>query len=281
MAAKGPACIAMALACATVVSSSPATPVSPLYDRGRARMFPVPTLDAWAAVQRVFSKNQIDARNSDEMNQLVTTIRMGVTPELFGFGPRDVDDAFATADVELHIFVSPFAEPARIYVGSIVRGQGPTTLIDGKPSARAMRKYQDDRIGLWVLDQVSAQLGVKGVEIPEDDAARNALAKSLMTWRTDRCLDRVPSRPEQRHFVQPSLLQRVEPIFPARSDVKEIAITITGRVQEDGFVSITDLRSLDLPPQFIAAARGAISLWTYRPAWGDQCRMAAGLDRKS
>lgn len=135
----------------TAVAQDP--PAATVFPSWMARMYLRPNAVVWNAVQSVLKNSKLRTARVDNRRQFVTTQSVDLDPGRFGFGvevlrPRPnvgldvVSQGMGFARAQLLILVSPFVEPARVYVGSIV---------DARNATQYFRLYGVPEVGMWFL----------------------------------------------------------------------------------------------------------------------------------
>ena len=155
-------------------------------------------------------------------------------------------------EFQLHVFVSPFVEPARVHVGSI--SLGPNNV-----------QYNLGVAEEWFFRALEARLEENGQAIPRDpDLHRQAAASLLGT--AESCVQ----SPDD-HVSAPSSLTASTPIARQGTNAVvtlEVVISLDGAVTSSRVVEVV---GLDPDGMVVAAAAGAMSLWRYRPALSADC----------
>jgi TonB family protein len=265
--------------------------VASLFPSHAGRMFPVKSLDAWNQAQILLREAGIRVEESDKAGQFLVTDWVDLTERRFGFGPEAMPDRPRSARVQLHILVSPYVQPARVFVGSksdLVGMRAP----DGEFTGVERRFYNVPRVGHWFLDHLSSRLKVTGAAVPREHGARRDLARSLVTNpESEACLSGpipvLPARGRGRTgpgagapgrgqppAATPVTLREERPAFPGDQQRRGVSVTVIlqSEVTEDGWVSPRRVVKSTAPDRtFDEAAMGAVSLWRVRPPLVDGC----------
>lgn len=230
----------------------------------RARMYPLPSRQVWQAALETVAALGMKVDELDAKHQLlITRFRTyGATtvagPSITGYQPLRF---------QLHVFVSPFAEPARVHVGSVselekLTGGGTRVMYNGR-AAEA-----------WFLDALERRLAVAGVAIPVTREQRDDLAKELSG--IEPCQpqpDTGGRRVEEPIKIKASVVEVVYPA-PALRGRGQGAVVVELDVGEDGAVYGQRLvRTPQDEPQFRGSALGATSLVRYVPTRLLGCRV--------
>lgn len=249
------------------------------------RMYSRPSRQVWEELLKLLKEYRIKPEKLDQESQVAITRPQRFADERFnglqdpGF-PSHVEGEF-----QLHIFVSPFVEPARVYAGSVVDVRWP-------PPTRAQAAehavfYNTGNAETWIYERLEGRLGEQGKPIPISLRRRLALARSLGATEADVCSfpaagaagadpgeQRKPTAPERIKITD------VTPIYPARSrrPRNEGQVFVKSLLLEDGALTQPVLIDPEPPdPEFASAAKGAVSLWRFRPGRLDGCPFAAPM----
>jgi hypothetical protein len=253
--------------------------------RDTARMYPRPKAEIWRTVLVWLKAQKIATDKVDQDLQLVVTKPIVVTRKTFGFDAIAIDPSLVFAQTRVYIFVSPFIEPARVYVASTADGRVTDEPREDPLSFNRLSYYQPV-IGEWVLKQISAQVGTEGEAIPTAWAPRRALARTLAPNPGDPCLSEEFAamvrgkrwRPED--LVDPKKRFELQPVYPTDliAQRRTGLLELDAVVNEDGLTRVNRVMPGDpLPSAFVTAARGAVSFWRYQPAIIGACPIECGL----
>jgi hypothetical protein len=230
----------------------------------RARMYAVDSAKAWAAARALVAELGLKADKTAAAEQFLATkwapFRSKQRPDLAVFS---TPSGLESEDFQLHVFVSPFAEPARVYLGSVVQFTG-RPRPDG-PVQHSVA-YSSGQVEDWFFAQLERKLGEAGRPIPTALGARGELARTLLGDRAGPCLS--PSRPKgdlaPPEKIKESVVEVVYP--PAEREAWHQALVVTqSTVSEDGGVFGERILGEAPPPQFQVSVLGAVSLLRYRP----------------
>jgi TonB family protein len=184
----------------------------------RGRMYAVRSAQAWEAVRRVLERLDLKVEHRDDANHIVQT-------KWKGSGRQQH---------ELHIFVSPFQEPARVYVGAVT---------DIRNSERTTRFYHLPDATAEFYAALEKALGQPGHAIPEVSARRARVAAQLAPWYTPPSCPNEPVKPESQ------VLHQVKAVYqPTR---------------------VTNPTTL--AGEFATTTFGATSMWRFRPRKAGDC----------
>ncbi len=164
-------------------------------------------------------------------------------------------------EFQLHVFVSPFVEPARVHVGSVSRG--PNNV-----------QYNLGVAERWFFEKLERRLGEVGLPIPLESERHRAAASSLLDV-PDPCLGTVPTDasavavPTRLTAVAPTYLGLVASGTDATITVK-IAVSLDGAVVSSQVVG-TEANAVE--QDMATAAAGVVSLWRFSPSTSEGCRV--------
>ena len=168
------------------------------------------------------------------------------------------------ASTSLPVFVSPFVEPARHYVGSVTQ----VRQVMGKVSQAIL--YNDPTVNMALLRQLAKGLRQEGFPIPSSREERQKLAASILKGRPDECAQRI----EACHVSSSRLdkpeklaLSEFEVVFPeqAARERVEAPVVVQLDVSEDGAVVGGQVLGSQRGHQLEASAAGATSLLVFSP----------------
>jgi TonB family protein len=170
--------------------------------------------------------------------------------------------------VQFLVFVSPFVEPARISVGSIIE-----TTDNRTPASRGV-VYNASNVNDALLAEIIEALGEPGLEVPKDLGKRREAARSLLKGDPGACGAESVPRPEGKPTPPKKIpLSEFEFLYPAEAAANrtEGKVAINFVILEDG--TVADIRVLGgpHPPQLQLSATGAASLLLFRPTMLMNC----------
>jgi hypothetical protein len=246
-------------------SAREAAKPEPPWPHNQGRVFTTPSKQAWAIVQSRLKELGVPAIRTDHENQLSLTKWAGFGVERFSWLPKpDVGRQHEAERVRFEVFVSPFVEPARVYVGSL------TQLRHAKGKVSESLLYNHRGLNLALLGELAKALGQDGFEIPPSRKERDELVASLLQGQADDCSQRieackVPSRQMQEPRRLP--LSEFDVHYPqvAVDDRVQAPVVMELEVSEDGAVVGGRLKSSPRGHQLDAAAAGPTSLLVYSP----------------
>lgn len=244
---------------------------TPATIQGEA-IYPKPAAEVWHQAKALLQDLKFRTEKDDKNNQVFVTQWRNYDPAVLpdvgtlGLDPRD-----RVKNMQLHLTVSPDHEPARIAVGSIVelerREASRTTSVMG---------YRVRAIEDWFLVKLDERMGAKHEPLAKDFNARVEQATRL-GGSTKPCT--VPERRAGAKPTAPVRISEVRPIFPAEGySSGPKVINVQGVVTEHG--TLIDLTIADASPQFAhfqSSARGAASLWRFRPSVYEGCPIVVFL----
>jgi TonB family protein len=231
----------------------------------RARMYPKPAAEMWQAVQATLAEVKLKTAEVDAANQVLIT-------KFKGYGADSATEpripGYHADRFQLHVFVSPFAEPARVHVGSVTQ----LTKMRGGTSTM----YNGGEAEAWFFERLEKKLGMAGRPIPVDRAERIALAQELGAPE--------PCRPNRDDPSTPAAViekSRVEIEFPAAAaaNATKGTVVLGVTVGEDGGIYQLQAKEDSAPDQqFRNAAMGAVWLFRFTPARFGTCPVHARFD---
>jgi Gram-negative bacterial TonB protein C-terminal len=234
------------------------------WPHNQGRLFATPSKEAWGLVQARLKELGLPAAKTDRENQLLLSKWASFGDGRFKWLPQPAtSQQYAPDRVQFEVFVSPFVEPARVYVGSVteLRVKGRT--------ARSLL-YNNRALNQALLGEIVKALGQQGYEIPSSRKERDQLAASIRKGRADDCPQRIEScREPSRELREPQKLPLSEfDIHYPQAAVEnrvQAPVVLELDVSEDGAVLGGRLKSAPRGHQLDAAAAGATSLLVYSP----------------
>jgi TonB family protein len=229
-----------------------------------ARLFGLRSHAAWQRVEVRLKELGLSAAKVDRANQVAITNWRGVDAKGMGWlRLPPLPKSYVADQVRFEVFVSPFVEPARVYVGSMMEVKD---VLSGS-GARATA-YNLVELNRALMTELTTALEGEGVPIPRQIEQRRQLALSALGDEADDCL-RQASHQKGGKITPPSKVpvSKFDVIYPAGALEQRKAGTV--RVMfillEDG--AVTDVRLQDPPlgDPFEASAMGAASLLVYSP----------------
>lgn len=265
------ACVAFAqptLSATQAVPVATPTPAGPSLER---RLFRVRSPAAWQVVQKRLSELGLATDKVDRENQFTLTKWRDVGAKGMEWLPAlQLPEGYVAEQVRFEVFVSPFAEPARVYVGSLMQARK----VGSAPGSATV--YNVSALNMALMAEIARALGDEGVPIPEDREQRRRLALASLEDEADECL-RQGSPPKNARLTPPKRISAsvFEPLYPADAvrERKEGSVQVEFTILEDG--GVTGVRSLGLPlgHQLERSAMGAASLLLYSPTKLNECRV--------
>mgnify|MGYP002854365680 CR=1 FL=1 len=233
---------------------------TPEWPTAHARMYARTSETVWQTAQSIVeSLGRMEQRTAADGQLLVTQWTryedVGIpTPDPAEPG-GPVPDEF-----QLHLFVSPFVEPARVHVGSV--SLGPDTI-----------RYNTGDAETWFFRQLEERLEETGRTIPIPATPHRAAAADILL-RPDPCLNEPPANAAPASA--PTLLLAVPALFHDLPPGAETVLTLEVTVALDGAISssrVLGARGGEVSPGMVDAALGAVSLWRYQPSRRRRCTL--------
>lgn len=217
------------------------------------RMYAAEFDAVWKAAEQAIRRLRMGAERRDRANGLLITS--------WERGRSGLDEYVR----QLHVFVSPFQPPARVYVGSMT-------------DRRGVRLYNMPEAGSEFFAALETELGEAGHAIPELAPRRAQRARKLLPAAADSaCLDRLAdearSSPDAA-IDPPTKIHEVQFIFPLSQSKlgREGLVVVEGEILDDGFfLARRVVEPSDLRDEFVTATLGAASLWRFRPTRQGGC----------
>jgi TonB family protein len=237
--------------------------------RNLARMYPVPAARAFEAVDGLLEELGIEAATHLADDQVIMTADLPLSEMPEGFPDVAEVGSARWRFVQLHLFVPPWAEPARVYCN--VR----LARLAGDYVSAAL--YSEGTVEKWLLDRLDERLGHYGRAVPMNPSRREQVAVELaegLSVDADRPVARVlvPGDDAHTKLAPPTPIgaTRVPAIDPTkpRPRVSVDTVELEAVVHEDGSVAVASVLSAPKggSPQLASAAAQAARLWRFRPA---------------
>ncbi|HUR32542.1 MAG TPA: TonB family protein [Vicinamibacterales bacterium] len=236
-----------------------------------ARMYPGSSRDMWTVVNTLAHTAGLEIDTRDDGHQLLITKWIKVDDRA-----RRTFGGLAGTNrqprrIRLTMYVSPFVEPARVHLGSMVevREQG--------PGGGDFRFYNVAELQQWFFGALDRMAGV-GTPLPISAVHRRRLARSLVqTLGVDPCFEDdlrlnagSGTRPLETVFKE-------QPIYPAAKYRSQGEMTFETRVLEDGVVVPISVVGPAPAEDLRRAAVGAMGLWRMVPLSIDGCAVPASM----
>lgn len=242
-----------------------------LVDETRARMYPMPSAEVWRVVPQALKAINL------AFPRTIASAQFAIAWQL---QPMNLPQERRS---ELRVFVSPYAEPARVYAGSIMREPSPDD------SRILSVRYNTGELESAFFAALEKILGHPGERVPLDAGRRAATAHRLLgaAADSDPCLKRLE---EDEPFgmnpdggvMAPQKIPETEavPVAPGRRPRDKAAgqPRIDATITEDGALvgaRLVQMSSRD--DAFASAVLGAASLWHYQPVKIDGCYVPVRL----
>jgi hypothetical protein len=242
-----------------------ASPPRPAWPHNEGRLFGVASREAWDRVQDRLRDLGLGAEQKDGKNQLLLTKWGEFRDDHLRWLPRPkIQQEYAPERVRFEVFVSPFVEPARLYVGSVtqvreVKGRGLQAVL-----------YNDPTVNTALLAELAKALGQEGFGIPSSREERQKLVTSLLKGQPDECAQQVDAckvssgKVEKPQMLPLSQFQVIFPESAAREKV-EAPVVVQLDVSEDGAVLGGQVLGTPRGHQLDTSAAGATSLLVFSP----------------
>jgi hypothetical protein len=252
------------------IAQPPDDPAATL-GRTRARMYRLRSADVWRAVPDALKSASVVFPKINAASQFATA--WSIEPMT---RPRERRS-------ELRVFVSPYAEPARVYVSSIMRDPDPGD------SRNDIVRYNAGELESAFFTALEKAIGQPGEPIPMAAPARAALAHRLLgaAADTDVCLKRLEDdeplgmNPDGG-VMAPQKIKDSDaiPVYaggkPRDRNAGQPRIDAT--ITEDGaLIPVRLIQTGTTEAAFTAAVLGAASLWHYEPVKIDGCNVPVRL----
>jgi TonB family protein len=230
---------------------------------------------AWEEVQAELKTLGFTVDQTDRHNQVLLTKWRDVGSKGLSWLPElQLADHFKPNRIRFVVFVSPFAEPARVAVGSLVEATA------FGPSPRRANVYNPAVANRALMGELARALGQPGVPIPATVEGRRQLELAFLKDAAGPCVRQIEI-PGGGKTVAPYKipLSYFEVVYPrdAAWERTEGVVHVQFQALEDG--TISDLRLISrTPDQSLSnSALGAASLLLYAPATLNGCPMPVGV----
>jgi TonB family protein len=242
----------------------------------QGRFFRLRSSEAWSLVQKGLPQLGLAAGKTDRLNQVVLT-------KWRDFGAKGMDwlpapalpSGYAASRHRFEVFVSPFAEPARVYVGSVVE----VRRLGDVESRGAV--YNSPTVNAALMTQIARAIGEEGVPIPSDHDQRRLVALSILGDEANECLRRGTTAAARIDRLTPPseiAVSRFEIEYPEAASTRgEGTVEIEFAIQEDGAISDVHVPGPPSDYQFDLSAMGPVSLRLYSPARTDGCPIPVSM----
>lgn len=231
-----------------------------------ARMYAASSAAAWSGLRNALASLKAGTTYVNDQEHYLTTKWLaadsaaGRAVGSFGLGANVKVRRFM-----LVAFVSPFVEPARVHVHSIVEAEN--------------RGWKKGEFVLYNIPAVSEMMFrlLEGIAesrpLPISEIARAELARTLAPERSGCEAGLAEEHRERDPNHLPKPLHTWRPYYPAESLAQHRTgvVTIQGRLFEDG--TLLPISVIHRPPEndLTSSALGAASLWHFRPGMVDDC----------
>jgi TonB family protein len=244
------------------------TSVPPSSER---RLFSTRSQEAWEVVHKRMKELGLSPDKTDRASQATLTKWQEVGAKGLEWLPAVMlEEPYVAKRIRFVVFVSPFAEPARVSIGSLIETE------DRRSATSRALVYNSSTANRALMSEISTALGEDGLPIPGDRDERRKLALSVLKDRATDCLrQETPVKGAKLTPPRKITLSNFDIVYPtpAQATRTEATIRVEFQILEDG--TVTGLRSLDGPigQQLEAAVFGAVSLLLFTPAMLDECHV--------
>ena len=235
------------------------------WPHNEGRLFDMSSGDAWRRVQERLKELGLEAEETDGKNRLLVTRPVYFGDPRFEWLPRPrLSRQYASVRTRFEVFVSPFVEPARLYVGSVTELRQLTAKVT--PAVL----YNDPTVNTALLRQLAKAFAQDGFPIPASREERQKLAASMLKGQPDECSRRMQScHVSSSELDKPEklALSEFEVVFPeqAARERVEAAVVVQLDVSEDGAVFGGQVLGSQRGHQLEVSAAGATSLLVFSP----------------
>ena len=233
---------------------------TPEWPTSRARMYTQSSAAVWQTAQSIVeSLGRMEQRTASDGQLLVT---QWTRYDALGIPAPDPAEPGGPVpdEFQLHLFVSPYVEPARVHVGSVSLGSDVIRYNTGDPET-------------WFFRQLEERLEETGRTIPIPATPHRAAAADVLGV-ADPCLNEPPANAAPASA--PTLLLAVPALFHDLAPGAETVLTLEVTVALDGAISsprVLGARGGEVSPGMVDAALGAASLWRYQPSRRRRCTL--------
>lgn len=239
------------------------------------QLFDLRSRAAWDLVQTRLKELGLSADKTDRANQVVVTKWTDIGAKGVEWLPApELPVPYFAKRVRFEVFVSPFAEPARVSVGSL------TEAAKVRSPAVTATVYNLANVNRPLMGQLAKALGGTGQAIPVDVGERRKLALSILGDEADDCLRGGP--PDKSATITPprkiplSVFDVLYPA-PALDEGKQGTVQVGFTILEDGAVASVHVLGPPIGHQLEASALGAASLLLYSPTRLGRCPSSATM----
>ncbi len=214
--------------------------------------FPLESAKAWGLIQSALADQRIKTRVKEKEAQVIITRPLRPLDQNTNWlTPPEMPSGYLFESAEIHLFVSPFVEPARVYVGSVSTFK---VLVSGGSATL----YNDPTVNASVMAWVTRTLGMEAEPVPAIRKAGTPAAPAC-----------VPLRGAPKEIVPPRKIEstQLEVLYPknALADRETGSVVIKMAIREDGSTADLQLEGTPPHPSMGVSALGAVSLLRYHP----------------
>jgi TonB family protein len=239
----------------------------------QGRMYSVSASVAWTKLLEWLARTGIKTKKVDAAHQLVFTKLVNVRGGPLPF-PATIGDGYVPRRFQIQVFVSPYAEPARVYVASLIEADRQIG-----PGGEEWIVYNSPVPSTWLLEEFSKYLGDPGHAMPDTATARAALAGVLRKDGAAPCAPNLAAK----SATAPVRFFELPPVYPARllAGRRTAEVRYEFFVEEDGSAVFSrfqdapaispDFAATPEDQQFLDAARAILAFWRFEPSRVNGC----------
>jgi len=219
---------------------------------------------AWDRIRSALADQRIKTRVLEKDTQVIITRPLRTLDQNTSWlAAPDVPSGYLFESAEIHLFVSPFVEPARVYVGSV-------STFKVLLNAGSATLYNDPAVNASVMAWVTRTLGTEAQPVPTTRSAGESGAPTC-----------VPSGSDPKKIVPPKRIEstRLEVLYPrnAVADRQAGSVVVKMAIREDGSTGALQLDGTPPEHSMGVSALGAASLLRYHPTLFGGCRVTAHM----
>ncbi len=247
---------------ATAEDGPPAAPSVP-WSRMEGRMLKLPSAEVWGRVRAAIDGLGLEAEQVAPELQVLRTrwYRPGHKKRPW-LEPPTLPPGYERPRVQFLVYVSPFVEPARLYVGSALE-------LERSHSGKALA-YNVRQVNLTLMTKLEEALGQQGFNIPADRDKRAELQLALREGRFDCTTDLPPGDVDDDDITHPRKIKvseyRIQFTNAAMKAHEGGEVRLKLIVTEDGTVAGLEAGGEPIGFDLEKAAAGPLSLLLYTPS---------------
>ncbi|HLA77778.1 MAG TPA: energy transducer TonB [Vicinamibacteria bacterium] len=208
----------------------------------------------------------LSVESRDQQAQVLTTKWQSLSRQRRnGLEPQSLEAGARAEEFQLNLFVSPFVEPARVYVDAVAQSRG----------ARPRTWYAFEPVAVWFFDRLAERMGEEGRPVPVTWASGDE--RSNAQEGHPECTPSAAADGAKHGLDEPKRLVSRPPIFPGRDLGRSGTVLLEALIGADG--AVQHLRVLDAPAEtrMAVAAASAVNLWRYQPARLQGCPVPTSM----